>query len=151
MKEFNTFQDILDFAIDNEQEAVEFYTKLAEMAKSDEMKKIFTEYAGEEISHKAKLINIKESGIITVSKEKVTDLKIADYLVTTKASSDISYQDALILAMSKEKAAFKLYTALANRTDSNDLKNLFLSLASEESKHKLQFEIEFDEYVLREN
>jgi len=28
---------------------------------------------------------------------------------------------------------------------------LFLGLAQEESRHKLRFELEYDEYVLREN
>ena len=53
--------------------------------------------------------------------------------------------------MKKEKAAYKLYTKLAERAPNEDLKNIFLSLAAEESKHKLSFEIEYDEYVLREN
>jgi rubrerythrin len=53
--------------------------------------------------------------------------------------------------MNKEKAAFKLYSALANRANSDEMKNVFMSLAQEESKHKLRFEIEYDEFVLREN
>ena len=53
--------------------------------------------------------------------------------------------------MSQEKAAFKLYSTLADRAPNQDLKNLFLSLAQEEAKHKLRFEIEYDEYVLRDN
>jgi hypothetical protein len=31
------------------------------------------------------------------------------------------------------------------------MRNIFLALAQEESKHKLRFEIEYDEFVLREN
>jgi hypothetical protein len=31
------------------------------------------------------------------------------------------------------------------------LKNTFQALAVEESKHKLRFELEYDEYVMREN
>lgn len=151
MKEFKTINDILDFAINAEQEAVEFYTKLSEMTKSSDMQQVFTHFAGEEISHKARLMNIKQSGIITMSDEKVADLKIADYTVSVRPSPEMSYADALVLAMSKEKAAFKLYTALAQRTSDNDIKNLFLMLAQEESKHKLQFELEYDDIVLREN
>jgi rubrerythrin len=85
------------------------------------------------------------------SKEKVMDLKIADYVVTVTASPDMPYSDALIVAMKKEKAAFKLYMTLSNRAETTELKDLFLSLALEESKHKLRFELEYDEFVLREN
>ena len=53
--------------------------------------------------------------------------------------------------MKKEKAAFKLYSALAEKSPNEGLKNVFLGLAMEESKHKLRFELEYDEYILREN
>lgn len=151
MKDFTDFRDILDFAIKNEQEAVEFYTGLASMTKSEEMKKVFIGFAGEEMSHKAKLADIKSSGIAPAVMEKISDLKISDYLVTTEVSPRMSYRDALIVAMNREKAAFKLYTALANRATSEIIRDLFLLLASEESKHKLCFEIEYDEFVMQEN
>jgi rubrerythrin len=83
--------------------------------------------------------------------EKVRDLKIAEYLVDVRPSSNMSYQDALILAMKKEKAAFRMYTALAGQADDPTVKALFLNLALEESKHKLRFEIEYDDFILKEN
>ncbi len=61
------------------------------------------------------------------------------------------YKDALIVAMKKEKSAFKLYCNLAERAPNNDLKQVFLDLAQEESKHKLRFEIEYDNHILKEN
>jgi len=63
----------------------------------------------------------------------------------------MKYADALVLAMKKEKAAFKLYTHLAERTKNPDIKTVFQNLAIEESKHKLRFELEYDEFVMREN
>lgn len=151
MKEFESINDILDFAINAEQESVDFYTKLSGLTKNTDMQQVFAQFAGEEISHKARLMNIKERGTVIMPEEKVADLKIADYLVSVKPFPEMSYSDALILAMNKEKAAFKLYTVLAQRASGNDIKNLFLMLAMEESKHKLRFELEYDEFVLREN
>lgn len=151
MKAFNTIDEILDFAIDSEQEAVDFYTGLANTANSDAIKKVFTEFAGEEMGHKAKLLDIKQKGFFTESAEKVMDLKLSDYIVKAQAGPDITYQEALILAMNKEKSAFKLYLALSERAPSATLKETFLMLAQEESKHKLRFELEYDEYVLKEN
>jgi rubrerythrin len=81
----------------------------------------------------------------------VIDLKIADYLVEVKEKADMTYQEVLVLAMQKEKAAFKLYQNLASKATDGNVKSIFLSLAQEEAKHKLRFEIEYDEFVLREN
>jgi rubrerythrin len=53
--------------------------------------------------------------------------------------------------MKKEKAAFRLYSDLAGLADDAQLRNTFLFLAQEEAKHKLRFEIEYDENVLVEN
>jgi rubrerythrin len=151
MTTFQSVNQILDFAINAEQEAVEFYNSLAGNAKSEDMKTVFKEFAQEEMSHKAKLLNIKETGIFEKSTSHVTDLKIADFTVNVEVTPDISYQDALIVAMKKEKSAFKLYLTLSERADSKDLKDIFKMLAQEESKHKLRFELEYDANVLREN
>jgi rubrerythrin len=151
MKVFNNIDEILDFSINNEQEAVDFYTKLASMASFDAIKKVFIEFAREEMGHKAKLIGIKETGVFEGSFEKITDLKISDYIVKAPSGPEMTYSEALILAMNREKSSFKLYTVLAERTSDNSLKNLFLMLAQEESKHKLRFEIEYDEFVLKDN
>ncbi len=56
-----------------------------------------------------------------------------------------------VLAMKKEKAAFRLYLDLAAQVQSEDQKTLFLALAEEEARHKLRFELEYDKVVLREN
>ncbi|HSG68338.1 MAG TPA: ferritin family protein [Bacteroidales bacterium] len=151
MKELTSFDDILDFAIEEEQKAVEFYTELAGQAFSDEMRAVFEEFAQEEVKHKMKLMEVKETGITNMAPENVADLRIADYIVSVKASPNMSYQEALVVAMNKEKAAFRLYTSLSERATDGKLKELFAALAQEESKHKLRFEIEYDDFVLREN
>ncbi|NLF44073.1 MAG: ferritin family protein [Bacteroidales bacterium] len=151
MKAFDSVNDILDFAIKHEQEAVDFYLQLAAQMKNTSMKTTFEDFAREEINHKAKLQKIKDEGVFTLPKENILDLKIADYITNVYPSGDMEYRDALVLAMKKEKAAFKLYTNLALRTENETLKNIFLGLAQEESKHKLSFEIEYDEFVMREN
>jgi rubrerythrin len=151
MKEFKHVDEILVFAIEQEQKAVDFYTGLAKEAQSEEMKKVFLEFAGEEIKHKQRLTVIREEGVFTMPKQQVADLKIGDYIVEVKASGKLSYEEALVLAMKREKAAFKLYTNLAERAPSDELKEIFETLAMEESRHKLRFELEYDDYVLREN
>ncbi|MEW5844672.1 MAG: ferritin family protein [Bacteroidota bacterium] len=151
MKEFTNINDILDFAIAREQDAVDFYNRLAGNARNNDMRQIFEQFAREEMGHKARLTKIKEEGIVTLPNEKVADLKIADYTVLDPERDDMTYEQALVLAMKREKAAFKLYLTLSERVDKQEYKDLFRQLAQEESRHKLRFELEYDEYVLREN
>lgn len=151
MNDFKSIDDVLDFAIQSEQEAVDFYTNLANESKNQAMCKVFIQFANEEKGHKKRLQNIKREETFEFSDEKVINLKIGDYLIDVKPATDMSYQDALILAMKKEKSAFKLYLDLAGIAPNSNLKNTFLALAQEEAKHKLRFEIEYDDYILKEN
>jgi rubrerythrin len=151
MKSFNSIDEILLFAINSEQESVDFYTRLSSQVNNPEMKQIFRQYAHEEMGHKAKLMTIRETGLISISSEIISDLKISDYMVDVFPSPDMKYDEALVLAMKKEKAAFRLYMDLSVMATDTESKEVFMSLALEESKHKLRFEIEYDQHVLREN
>ena len=62
MQEFNSVEDILDFAINNEQEAHDFYMDLANKMASPAMKSVFEQFAQEEAGHKAKLLGVKAGG-----------------------------------------------------------------------------------------
>jgi rubrerythrin len=151
MKEFITINDILDFAMNSEEESVDFYKDLAENAQDEDMRKVFNQFAQEEIIHKAKLLKIKEEGTYDLPREKIQDLKMSDYMVNVKPHPDMNYEDALVLAMNKEKVAFRLYMDLSERAENEEMMELFQMLAQEESKHKLRFELEYDDYVLGEN
>jgi rubrerythrin len=149
--QFDSVDAALDFAIQNEQDASDFYTELAAKMEKPNMKQAFESFAAEEMGHKAKLEAVKKGKIGKLTKAKVLDLKIGDYLVEQKPSASMDYQSALILAMKQEKAAFRLYTDLAASTNDAGMRDLFLGLAQEEAKHKLRFEVEYDDDFLREN
>ncbi len=87
---------------------------------------------------------------LTPEKE-VLDLKVSDYLVEVDASDNMSYQDALIIAMKRERAALKFYRDMAEKVTDANLKQIFAGLAKEEAKHKLFFETEYEEHVLMHN
>ena len=151
--EFNSVDDILNFAIKEEENAALFYTDLASKMDRPWMSKIFRDFAEEERGHKKKLLAVREGKTLEPSKEKVMDLKIVDYMIDEEPASlaELDYQGALVIAMKKEKAAFKLYSDLAASTDNENLQNTFAALAQEEAKHKLRFEIEYDQNILTEN
>ena len=152
MSDLSNVDEILDFAIGEEQAAHDFYMNLATKLNKPGLGQIFEGFAKEELGHKAKLESVKAGKKLMESKAKVADLKIADYLIEVEASEgDLDYQQALIIAMKKEKAAFRLYSDLASKTDDAGIKTLLLGLAQEEAKHKLRFEVEYDDFVLVEN
>ena len=150
MDTFDSFVAVLDYAINKEIEANQFYVDLAKQMKNPAMSKVFEAFAKEELGHKVKLEAIKQGKDVQPVKN-ITDLRIADYTVDVEPAPDMSYQNALILAMKKEKVAFRLYLDLADQVEDEDQKALFLSLAQEEAKHKLRFEIEYDDVILNQN
>ncbi len=151
MTNLKSVDEILDFAIGKEEEAAAFYTDLAGRVDKPWMKKVFEEFANEEKGHKAKLQAVKRGKQLVPAAKKVLDLKLADYLIDGEITADIDYQEALIVAMKAEKSAYKLYTNLADTTDDENLRNTFLALAQDEAKHKLRFEIEYDDRMLEGN
>jgi len=147
----NTVEEILDFAIDREQQAADFYSNLAERVNSAWMKDMLLGFSKEEMRHKGKLKSVKLGDKLLNADQHVQDLKIADYTVDVEPAEDISLQDALIVAMKREKAAYRLYSDMAANIDDPELKSLFLGLAQEEAKHKLYFEVQYDEQIMRDN
>lgn len=151
MEQWKSVDEILDFAIGQEEEAAQFYRGLAESMDRPWMKKVFTDFSREEEGHKRKLLDVKAGKKLAPVAKKVLDLKIGDYLVDVEPSTHMDYQQALIVAMKKEKKAFKMYTDLAAAADDENIQNLFSALAQEEAKHKLRFELEYDDFVMTEN
>ena len=147
----NTVDEILDYAIDQEQQAADFYASFAARAEKAGMKKLLLEFAEEEKRHKERLLAVKTGERQLTPGKEVLDLKVSDYLVEVGASDNISYQDALIVAMKKERAAFKLYSDMAEKVTDSNLRQVFVGLAKEEAKHKLFFETEYEEHVLMHN
>jgi rubrerythrin len=137
--------------MEKEQEAHDLYAGLASQAKNPGMKAVFQEFAQEEAGHKKKLQAVKDGKKLVASEGKILDLKIGDFLVDVEVKPNLSYQEALILAMKAEKNAYKMYHSLAQAADDAGIKDLLLGLAAEEAKHKLRFEIEYDDNVLTEN
>lgn len=148
----SSIDEILDFAIEAEQAAVDLYGDIADKTTNPAIEKVFREFANEERGHKIKLENVKAGKRFLAPGEKpVLDLKISDYTADEELKPDADYQSVLIFAMKREKAAFMLYTDLAGRAEDPSLRDLLLGLAQEEAKHKLRFEIEYDDHVLTDN
>jgi rubrerythrin len=151
MADNKKFKEIIDFAIEREKEAVEFYHDLQKLVKFAERKKLLKDLEKTEKGHIKILENIRTGDVSRENVPDVQNLHISEYLVEAPFSEDMSYQDILITAMKREEASTKLYNDLASGSSNADAKQLFLKLASEEAKHKLKFEQIYDQDILTED
>jgi len=144
---FRSIDEILEFAIEREKEAVTFYNDLSKLEKISSLKNTFKELAQEEAKHVKLLTGISKNQVVIDSYEvkEVADLKVSDYLVTTEYVPGMLMEDILTLAMKREEAAVKLYKDLATKSDNQESTKLFVLLAQEEAEHKLAFEKMYDD------
>ena len=150
---FGSVNEILEFAIDREKEAVAFYESLAKEATRKALQETFEGFAREEQKHVALLSNISgnKEKIDTYQFRTVTDLKISDYLVEIEYEEGMPMPEILKLAMKREEKAVKLYQAMADQTDHDDAKKVFLILVQEEKQHKLALETMYDDYLAEQD
>ena len=59
MKTWSSVEEVLDFAIREEEVAEKFYTRLAEQVNNVAMRYVFEDFAREEKGHKKKLLAVK--------------------------------------------------------------------------------------------
>ncbi len=142
------FNEILDFAIEREREAVKFYHDLQAEAKFEAHKAMLAEFEAMEMGHIIMLENIRKNGVAEGEIKKVPNLKISEYLSTEAKDLDYSYQSILIRAMKREEASTKLYTEMARRFEDEQVQKLFKQLAAEEAGHKFRFEKLYDEWMV---
>ena len=143
MPKFRSASDILDYAIAREIEAHDFYLDLAGRVVKPDLRKTVEDFAVDELRHSLRLRAIK-AGEATFIDEEIGHLGIAETVPGVEVHPDMSYVDLLVLAMNREKAAFRIYTNLASIATQKECHDVLLGLAQEEAQHKLRLEIEYD-------
>jgi len=146
---FKSVDEILEYAIDREKEAVKFYADLSEKDTFASVKDTFINFSKEEEKHVALLqgISADTAKVESYQLKKVPDLKISDYLVETEYKEGMFMQDILRIAMKKEEMAVKLYQDLSEKADNANFCKLFDLLSQEEAKHKLILETMYDDFL----
>lgn len=144
---FQSFEEIMDYAIDKEKEAAAFYEDASKSEKFSGVKDELQSFAAEERKHQAMLEGFSEENIDHYTVENIPDLKRSDYLVDMAYEPGMSYADILKLAMKREEKAFKFYSDFAKQATNQEHKKLFDILAQEESKHKLKLETIYDDHM----
>ena len=103
MKIFRTFEEIIYYAIDKEMNEIEFYSDLAERMDRKNVRQLFRNIALEKTARMLRLEKMKDLKM-DFDVDEIQDMKIAGSLEDVDyTKSDLSYQEALIVAMKKER------------------------------------------------
>ncbi len=143
MEKIDSANEVLDFAINQEVESNIFYLELADFVEQPEMAKVLTDLASEELRHKAKLDFIKacQTGL---DEQEVGNLGITEKVKDIEPDAKMDYVEMLVVGMKKEEASRQLYTDLASIAQNQQVRDILMKLAQEETGHKLRFELEYD-------
>lgn len=146
---FESFEVLIEFAIEKEREAADFYTDLAEQTSFSGVKDSLLEMAEEEKKHENLLKNLGDNkALVEEYKFKwIPDMKRSDYMVELKYEDGMNYVDILRLAMKREEHALKMYNELQKKTENKENIKLLKVLCQEEAKHKLFLEGLYDDHM----
>ncbi|GBC60368.1 rubrerythrin [Desulfonema ishimotonii] len=148
---FESLKDMIDFAIEKEQEAADFYTEASGQEAFSGSKEMLREFAREELKHKKMLEDMKSKGIDDSVNEYtfkwIPDIRRSDYVDDLTYAKGMGYRDMLMLAMKREEKALKLYNELLSMAEDDLARNFFKVLCQEEAKHKLALETMYDDYM----
>jgi rubrerythrin len=146
---FGSIEEIIDYAIAREKEAVEFYESISERESFAATKKTLKEFAGEERKHQKMLedFSADKDKLAGYKYEWIPDIKRSDYMVDIEYREGMNYPELLRLAMKREEMALKMYQNLAGKTDDDACIKLFKVLCQEEAKHKSILETIYDDHM----
>lgn len=145
-KTFNTEEEILDFAIEREQEAAQFYSELCKRPLSTDTKDKLISLYKTELEHKDKLEKVKHSEV-SIRPESIRSPDFAGLVEDAKISDDMSLVELFSIAMKKEYNAYRFYIELGVAATTPEFIDLFLFLAQEEAKHRLWIESEYKKII----
>jgi rubrerythrin len=115
---FENLEAIINFAIEKEKEAADFYETTSKEVSFSGVKEMFLEFANEERKHQrllegfGKECSLKKDDcvgkdIAGYKLKWITDLKRSDFTVDIEYKKGMAYNEVLMLAMKREEKALK--------------------------------------------
>lgn len=149
--EFKTLTAIIDFAINQEKEAADFYRTIGEQEAPGGKKHLFLQFAEEEDKHRRLLEDLKSGDAGRAVDDYrftwITDIKRSNYVADLVYTPGMPYRDILMLAAKREEKALALYNLLLAKSEDDAARQVFKMLCQEEAKHKLALEGTLDAYM----
>lgn len=137
-----TIADIIDLAIQREEEAYHFYMDIHSKVQDAGVRDTLEFIAGEEKKHKAFLVGYREGnyGADALRMADVIEYRVAEYLEEPEISKESSSHDVYLIAAHRESRSHQFYSELANMHTDSELKTMLAKMANEELKHKEKME-----------
>ncbi|QTA82143.1 Ferritin-like domain-containing protein [Desulfonema limicola] len=149
--DFKELKDVINFAMEKEQEAADFYMDAGRQESFSGSKAMLKDFAQEELKHKNLLQDLLDNKVDTSVQSYqlkwITDIKRSDFIDEVEYKPGMGYRDMLMLAMKREENALKLYNEMLSNSEDENVKKLFKILCQEEAKHKLALETMYDDYM----
>jgi len=148
---FTNIDEIIDFAIEKEKEAAEFYQSVSEKEQFSGKKDMLQEFSAQERKHQKLLEDLKAGNVDRKLDDYdfkwIKDIKRSDYVDDIEYHPGLDYKDILMFAMQREEKALKLYNEMYDNAQTEEQKKVFKMLRQEEAKHKLSLETMYDDHM----
>ncbi|MDR3542088.1 MAG: ferritin family protein [Desulfosporosinus sp.] len=134
------YKAILTIAIGNEAESYEFYKGVSEKVVDDYIKKMFSEFAADELEHRKLLEGFLARDSKDMHFDESVDYKVSETVDKPSLSLDMKPAEALAMAMKNEEDAMHMYAAFATASSDQSQKKMFHDLSVMEQGHKTRLE-----------
>jgi rubrerythrin len=134
--------EVLDKAIQREEEAYLFYRGILDKIEDKSVKETIEWVANEEKKHKAFLVNYREGrqGPDSLRMSAVVHYQIAEHQEEPEIAKDTRREDVFLIASHREFKSYKFYAGLAELHPRGETQEMLLKMANEELKHKEKME-----------
>jgi rubrerythrin len=138
----NRIMELIDTAIKREEEAFYFYMDISGKVSDASAKETIQDIANEEKKHKEFLVKYRDEKMSPkdLRMSDVTYYKIAEYQKEPEIQEKMKSEDVYLVASHRELKSHQFYTELAGLHEEGEIKNLLLTIANEELKHKEKME-----------
>ena len=146
MNNLKSFEDILRFAINEEQMAVGFYQDLATQVVDFKAKTVLEQLARDEMRHAVILTTILENKSFPFRNKSMVFLeeKMNESMDIDDMQNDIA--KIITSAIKNEWDTAQMYKKMALNAENIEVSTLLINLAEEELKHKKSLELELEFY-----
>ena len=149
MLKFKTVEEILRFALDKEKWSCGFYCDLSKAVNDPIAQGVFTALAREEARHISAIeVEIFKMGYTLKSEEDdLLSPESKSQRTLDEDTRNMTFLDAIQLALSKEQTAFRLFMELMTMTENQEVRGVLMELAKEEMRHVIRLEEEYNTFA----
>lgn len=150
------FIEIINNAIQFEEDAAIFYKDAAELVEEEDLKEMFLKLEKDEWEHKKFLQDFLDSGAQDFEVDPGFDYGISEEMIDEDLdpdqalSVDLGFTEGIKLAIKKEQESMEMYEKLAAAATDAQTKDLFNELSRMEEMHKNELEEVFVNVGFRE-